>query len=254
MTSEQASTVKISGHVNEAHFAELIGGHVQRGSHKDKKDVADKKDRFHSVKAGARWQIFLYSKSRLETNTIFQGLGNIASIMIACIDAYPATWEEYLADKMAAKLRLQPHMRSLLEELKKPRMLASFFDKALFDGGNADYLSIYPGSARDPIDRKHFHVFHKKQVVETLCSNLLLCNSKARNRNQMDDQKVVFVSLMHSKQIGQIEDRHDSNGHYRQMKFRLDGNPVYEILKSKIQPKKNIHPQVTAYGTACQWL
>ena len=254
MTTEHASAVKRAGHVNEEHFAELIGGHVQRGHHTDKKDVADEQDRYHSVKAGERWQIFLYSKSRLQTNTIFQGLGNIANIMIDCLDSYPATYDEYLSNKTTAKLRLQPQMRRLLEELNKPRMLASLLAKALFDGGNTDYLSIYPGPAKDSKEKKHFHVFHKNEVVNTLCANVLLRNSKANHARQMDDQKVVFFSSLHKKQVGQIEDRHDSKLHYKQMKFRLDSKPVFEILKSNIRPEKNLHPQVTAYGLACKWL
>ncbi len=174
--------------------------------------------------------------------------------MIDCLDAYPTTYDEYLSNKTAAKLRLQPHMRRLLEELNKPKMLASLLAKALFDGGNADYLSIYPGLAKDLKEKKHFHVFHKNKVVDTLCTNVSLRNSKARHSKQMDDQKVVFFSLLHNKQIGQIEDRHDSKSHYKQIKFRLDSEPVFEILKSNIHPKKNVEPQVTTYGLACKWL
>ncbi len=72
MTSEHASMVKRAGHANEEHFAELIGGHVQRGHHTDKKDVADEQDRYHSVKAGERWQIFLYSKIALKLTLSFK--------------------------------------------------------------------------------------------------------------------------------------------------------------------------------------
>ena len=33
MSSEEASKVKITGHENEQHFANLIGGEVNKGSH-----------------------------------------------------------------------------------------------------------------------------------------------------------------------------------------------------------------------------
>ena len=82
MTSEQASLKKISGHVNEYDFAELIGGEVNLGAPTDKKDVIDRQHRSHSVKGGTWWQIFLYARSRLLHNTIFRGIGNLADFMI----------------------------------------------------------------------------------------------------------------------------------------------------------------------------
>ena len=42
MTSGHAREVKVSGHINEHHFAELIGGAVNKGTQTDKKDVVDK--------------------------------------------------------------------------------------------------------------------------------------------------------------------------------------------------------------------
>ncbi len=257
MTSEHASTVKTAGHRNEYDFASLIRGEVNRGSHTDKKDVIDKKHRAHSVKAGTWWQIFLYSRERLRTNTIFQGLGgDIADIMIACIDSYPEKYEDYKADKKSAKLKLQPNMRRLLKALEKPQLLASFFEKALFDGGNADFLSMYLGPAKDPIEKKIFHVFHKDDVVTTLTASDLvrLRNSKARNKNQMDDQKVTFYSKLHRKNMGEIEDRHDSPGHYREMKFRLNAEMVFELLCRVCKTSKKVSPQVVVYGKAIKLL
>ncbi len=202
MSSAKASRVKLSGHLNEKHFACLIGGEVNKGPHTDKKDVIDQQHGSHSVKAGSYWQVFLYSRDRLASNTIFQGLGDVADIMIGCLDAYPPECQDYLADKMSAKLRLQPRMRRLLEELQNPRILASFFSKALFDGGSANYLSIYPGPANDRKEQKHFHVFHRDDVVDALMQCISLRNSKARNRKQMDDQKVTFHSTLHEKNTG----------------------------------------------------
>ena len=64
MTSEHASDVKVSGHRNENHFAFLIGGQVNLGSHLDKKDQLT-----ISVDAPTRlrqdvidWQHTLYSE------------------------------------------------------------------------------------------------------------------------------------------------------------------------------------------------
>lgn len=252
MSSEQASEVKTAGHRNEYDFAKLIGGEVNLGSYADKKDVIDSQHRTHSVKAGTWWQIFLYGRDRLETNTIFQGIGEVASIMIDCIDAYPPTFLEYLADKESAKKRLQPEMRRLLEELSEPRIFSAFLNKALFDGGNADYLSLFLGKASMPIGGKVFHIFYKDDVVKALAEDIELRNSKARRQDQMDDQKVTFYSRLNKKVIGEIEDRHDSGNHYRQMKFRLNAQCVFDILESRISQTKQAREQVITHGRAAR--
>ena len=252
MTTEHAREVKVSGHRNEDDFASLIGGEVNLGSHTDKKDVIDRQHRSHSVKAGTWWQIFLYGRERLRTNTIFQGLGQVANIMVDCIDAYPADRDDYVSDPIAAKERLQPHMRRLLAELQQPNIFRAFLDKALFDGGNADYLSIFLGRANTDIEEKVFHIFHKDEVVNALAADVELRNSKARNRNQMDDQKVTFRSRLHNKVIGEIEDRHDSRGHYKQMKFRLNARSVFDILEHHIEGARQLDSQVIAYGRAAR--
>ena len=253
MSSEHASEVKRAGHVNERHFATLIGGVVNRGSGTDKKDVMDKQDRAHSVKAGTWWQIFMYSRKRLVENTIFQGMaGGVADLMIACLDVYPADRADYLRDKMASKLRLQAPMRDLLVALKEPKVYAFLLEKGLFDGGNAEYLSIYPGKAKDPINRKVFHVFHRKDVVGALSfpEVVELRNSKARNQNETDDQKVILFSLTHGANMGEIEVRSDKS-HYRQMKCRFNSAKVLKILQKHTAGKsKHLSDQVIAYGGA----
>ena len=254
MSSKHARQVKTAGHVNEQHFADLIRCRVHKGNHQDKKDVMDQQDRAHSVKAGEYWQIFLYRKERLLNNTIFQGLGNVANIMIACIDAYPENRSKYLQNKKASKKRLQPHMRQLLEELQKPSILPAFFNKSLFDGGNADYLSIYHGKSSDAKEKKIFHVFHKDEVVNALMTHVSLQNSKARNTQQMNDQKVNLFSKLHKKNMGEIEDRHDSPKHYREMKLRFKAKLVFDILNKEIPDEKKSFPQVITHGKARQLL
>ena len=252
MTTAHASEVKVAGHRNEDDFASLIGGQVNLGSHTDKKDVIDQQHRSHSVKAGTWWQIFLYGRERLRTNTIFQGLGQVANVMIACLDAYPPTYADYLRDKAAAKRRLQPEMRNLLAELQQPAIFRAFLDKALFDGGNADYLTVFPGPAAAPAQGKTFHMFHKDDVVPAFAATVTLRNSKARKPSEMDDQKVTFWSNLHKKNIGEIEDRHDGPGHYKEMKFRLNARGVFEILTDRIAGRSQPRPQVFAYGRAAR--
>ena len=250
MSSEHASDVKVSGHRNEDDFAYLIGGEVNLGSHQDKKDVIDAQHRSHSVKAGTWWQVFLYGRERLATNTIFQGLGELADIMIACIDAYPVSYEDYQRDKLTAKQRLQEPMRRLQAELSNERPFRAFLDKSLFDGGNADYLSFTLGPANRSRDDKVFHIFHKDEVVNALANDIEVLNSRARNRNQMNDQKVTFRSQLLGRNIGEVEDRHDSQRHYREMKFRLNAGNVYRILKDAIPRSVDLTNQLVLHGNA----
>ena len=250
MSSAHASEVKRSGHRNEEDFAYLIGGEVNLGSHTDKKDVIDAQHRSHSVKAGTWWQIFLYGRERLRTNTIFQGLGSLADTLIACLDAYPATYQDYLDDKETAKLNLQPHMRQLRDELDNLRLFRAFLEKSLFDGGNADYLSVTLGAANRERSDKIFCIFHRTDVVEALAQDIEIRNSKKRRAGQWDDQKVVFWSRHHRRNIGELEDRHDSRIHYKEMKFRLHAASVFAILESAAPNSIQAMPQVSVYGNA----
>ena len=129
---------------------------------------------------------------------------------------------------------------------------AKFLDKALFDGGNADYLTVFPGPAAAPAQGKMFHVFHKDDVVPTFAGAVTLRNSKARKPSEMDDQKVTFWSNLHKKNIGEIEDRHDGPVHYKEMKFRLNARGVFEILTDRIAGSSQPRPQVFAYGRAAR--
>lgn len=251
MTSSHASEVKVQGHANEHQFAKLIGGSVNRGNHHDKRDVLDQNHGTHSVKAGRWWQIFLYGRKRLVSNSIFRSIGgDMGGILIDCIDAFPEEYDDYLADKDAAKQALRPHMRRLLSELQKPHIGEAFFEKALFDGGNAVYLSVYPGLARDPIDRKIFHVFHKDDVIRALMEDVTFANSKARRSSETSEQKVVLKSSIAGRQIGEIEMRSDSRGHYREVKFRLNSEDVMKILRAKLSPPTRASKQINTYGKA----
>lgn len=178
---------------------------------------------------------------------MFQGLGNTTNLLINCLDSYPQNYTDYLADKRIAKIKLQPHMRAILTELNKQNIFKAFLNKALFDGGNEDYLIIFIDAAKLPKYAKIFHVFHKDDVVDAFFDSIELKNSKARNANQMDDQKIIFKSTMYNKNIGKIEDRHDSRVHYKEMKFRLTTKLVFDILTQKIALNEKLNTQVITY-------
>ena len=252
MGSAQASIVKMAGHRNERDFADLIGGSYNPSHNQGKHDVVDAQGRRHSVKAGTWWQVFLYGRERLSTNTELEKIGNLTELMVACLDAFPENFAEYVGNKKAAKCRLQKPMQELLAEMEKPEIFKKFLTMALFNGDDAEYLSMYIGQAKNEKTRKIFHVFHKEDVVNAIVSDITLRNSKARNRTQMDDQKIILYSSRLSKNIGEIEDRHDSEKHYKQMKFRLNAKSVFDILTKNIKHQEQVKamPQIYTYGCA----
>ena len=253
MTREHASRVKLAGHANEKVFANAIVGEVQCGDKQTKKDVVDRKDRSHSVKSGKWWQVFLYARSQFESNTAFQGFGNLASLMINCIDAFPENRDDYLRDKVTAKENLQAPMRELREELKNPRLFRAFLDKVLFNGGEVDYLSILPPGDYPNQTDKIFHIFSNKDVVDILCK-LEITNSQARNANQMDAQKVLFrITIM----LVRWKSALTASNTTRQAKCRLNSMAITSLLQNSLLDTRQLTPQIRAYGKAIRtmrWL
>lgn len=250
MSEDKARLVKLAGHRNEAQFAALIGGQVNRGDHVAKKDVIDAQHNWHSVKAGGYWQIFLYRRDRFLTNTLLRGIDGIADIMLACLDAYPDDHSDYLADKKTVKSALAAEMRRLLAAMQKPNVLPAFLQKALFEGGEVQYLTVWTGPAKSAVEEKEFHVFAAVDVVSALVADVELQNSKARSAGQFDDQKVLLVSKSRCHNLGEIEVRHDSVQHYREMKFRLQSERVMAILFAAYKDSVEVFPQVFAHGKA----
>lgn len=250
MSSEQASDVKRYGHVNERDFAKLIGGQVV-GKKIDKKDVEDRQGNNHSVKGGEWWQIFLYSRDRFVTNTEFQSMGNVAELMITCLDAFPEDRSDYESDKIPAKLRLQKPMRELCAEIRKPDIFPELLSKGIFNNDEVAYLSILTPclSNKLPPNQKRFHIFSQNEVVDIFSSQLEVNNSKARKKGEMDDQKVVF--RYGDKNIGEIEVRTDSKTHYREMKWRFQACGVFPMLDvlDRFSLNENIYVRGSARET-----
>ncbi len=128
MTSKAASYKKRTGHLNEQHFAYLIDGDVV-GGRTDKTEVIDQEYNTYSVKGAEWWQIFLYGRDRFVNNTEFRSIGNVANLLIDCIDAFPVERSDYLKDKIYFKKRLQAPMRQLKEEMHKPEIFTQLLSK-----------------------------------------------------------------------------------------------------------------------------
>jgi len=246
MSSAQASWVKRKGHADAREFAELLGiGKEFRSEPQAKKDVIDTEGYSYSVKSGEKkWQIFLYGKSRFQTDFTFQGMNGLGELFLQCIDSFPESRNDYLQNKNLYKTQLQKPMRELAERLKQKRLLSSFIDKSMFNSGEVDFLVIKYENL--------FHVFLGKEVVQILSDNFEVENSKARNQGQMPAQKVVFKCL--GKTIGEIEMRNDSELHYREIKFRLAKNPTFDLLKSKIAQAEKFNDRIILYSKAIKKL
>ncbi len=91
-----------------------------------------------------------------------------------------------------------------------------------------------------------------KEFAEVLIENLKVENSKAKTKNQLDDQKVIFK--IGGRTYGEIEMRNDSEIHYREVKFWLERNLTFQLLKSKIRPNKKFNERIILYGKAIKKL
>lgn len=242
MTSEKASYVKRKGHADAREFAKLLGiGKEYRSEPQAKKDVIDFEGYSYSVKSGEKkWQIFLYGKTRFEKDYTFRGMDGLGELFLECIKSFPAQRRVYLKNKRKYKYKLQEQMQRLCQKLKEKRLLAAFIDKSMFNSGEVNFLVIK--------ENKIFYVFWSREVVDVLTANYIVENSKARSKNQIDAQKVIF--RVGGRTHGEIEMRNDSEVHYREVKFWLDKKLTFELLKSKIKRVKNFNRKIVLYGKA----
>jgi len=240
MTSQKASHVKKKGHVDAREFAELLGiGKEYRSNPQPKKDVIDSEGYSYSVKSGEKkWQIFLYGKTRFENDYTFRGMNGLGDLFLRCINSFPEDRTEYLRNKDKYKRELQHPMRELCKKLKEKRLLAAFIDKGMFNSGEVDFFVIK--------EQEMFHVFWSRKVVEIFANNYVVENSKARMKNQFDDQKVIFK--VSGRTYGEIEMRNDSEIHYREVEFWLDKKLTFNLLKSQIVKTQNLKSKIITYG------
>jgi len=225
MSSEKASQVKLRGHEKEKIFAKYIGlDDEYKNDRKAKKDVIDFNGDGHSIKSGTWWQLFLYSFGRIKGDYGFLTMNGIGQLLLDCLAVFPENRKDYLANKDLYKNKLKIPMRELCEKFQDKNRLKAFLSKAIFNGGEVQFLSVF--------DKDGFvHIFHFEDVVDVLANSLSVENSKAKNIRQYDDQKLLFKKEVN---IGEIEIRNDSEQHYKEIKFRLNGMKTLQILKENI--------------------
>ncbi|WDU82382.1 hypothetical protein [Caloramator sp. Dgby_cultured_2] len=120
MTSEKASKVKRQGHEDAREFAGVLGI-AQEFIYEPqaKRDVVDTEGYAYSVKSGEKkWQIFLYGKSRFESDYDFNA-SPLGDLFLECINCFPESYDEYKKNKLKCKENLKKPMRRLCEELSK---------------------------------------------------------------------------------------------------------------------------------------
>ena len=243
-TKEQAREGRARGHRKAKEFAKIIGMEDDYANDiTAKKDVIDPSGDSHSLKSGKKkWQIFLYSYSRISTDTGFKTMNGMGKYLIALLDAFPNDYETYVSNKMMTKNKLAKAQIELADLLKsKKDILEAFFLKSFFNAGEVNYLTIYGEN-----DKK-YHVFNSGDIAKLLSESLEVTNSKARNSNQVSALKTIF--RYDGRNIAELEVRTESN-HYREIRFNMYVKAL-EIFKTiDSAPVTKFNDNVLVYGAA----
>ncbi|OGI57330.1 hypothetical protein A3B85_00400 [Candidatus Nomurabacteria bacterium RIFCSPHIGHO2_02_FULL_37_13] len=240
MTTEKARFVRAEGHKDALEFALSIGLKSDyKNDSQAKKDVIDLSGDAYSVKSGnKRWQIFLYHKSRFETDDAFQSMNGIGQILIKCIELYPENFEDYQKNKKFYKEKLRFLMKELLKKFQEKRRVKTFLGKSIFNGGEVNYWAVKHNNI--------FHVFSYKDVIDTFADNLMVANSKARSKKETSEQKVLFKYK--GNNLGELEMRNSGPNHYKEVLFVMNKLKVLDLLFDKIPMKKKLNNKVLLYG------
>lgn len=275
-SSEISRDKKLSGHKNEEIFAELIKGQVLKGTQKG--DVKDKKDNLYSIKSGKKWQIFLYSYSRIESSKYLK-------LLKPCLDSFPNNYEEYLKDRthcisyketykeqygydaiktlsneevkniigqntyINAKENLRDISKVNATKLSDKKLLKNFYNEAIFNNDEVEFLVI-----RDQAIAIQYLVFHRDDVLEALSTLSFPSYSKAGKvpiDYNVEGQKTLLCYQLNKKpkNLVEIEVRNDSPTHYRQIRFNMYSKDTIHILTKSIPEKKNFG-KINIYGKA----
>jgi len=162
---------------------------------------------------------------------MFQILNGFGELIINCLNVFPEKRDNYLLNKDQCKKNLGFAINKLTEKLRDRNKIAGFLQQAIFNGNEVDYLTI-----KD--ENNKYHVFSKIDVINILKNNFTVSNSIARTKLQYDDQKTLFKYK--NINYGEIEVRNDSNVHYREIKFHLNGKKITNLLKEKLEKPKII--------------
>lgn len=242
MNSQKAREVRQKGHDDALEFAIKIGlDHDYKNDVKAKKDVIDPSGDAHSVKSGSkRWQLFLYGKNRFENDDFFQTMNGIGQEIIKCIDVFPTLFEDYQKNKQEYKEKCRIPMRKLKELLQEKRRVKTFINKAFFNGGEVNYLTVKHNNL--------FHIFLNQEVVQVFSDNVSVENSQARTKGQTPEQKVLFK--YNNKNLAELEMRNSGKNHYREVLFVMNKLVMMDLLLTHITEYKNFSEDILVYNQA----
>ena len=269
---------KRKGHKNEDIFASLINGQVIKGT--KKADVKDRNKKLHSVKSGKKWQIFLYSCSRIS-----QSLN--LNILRYSQESFPSNFKSYLRDRekciafkekyiktygrtsakalsneevsknigknlyISSKYFLKDNNLRVCDTLKDKSKLRNFYNEAIFNNDEVDYLTIKDNqNESDNI----FMIFDKNDVLNILVESTFVSISKAGHVPEdfnVDGQKVLICYKQasgKSKNIIEIEVRNESESKYRSIRFNMYSKDTLNLLNNLNSNKLN--DNIIVYGEA----
>jgi len=241
LSSEDARKIRQQGHDDAFEFAMLIGLESDYiNDQAAKKDVVDHSGDTHSLKSGnKKWQIFLYGKRAFEDD-VFQSMNGIGQLLVQCIEAFPHNFDDYQKNKIETKERCRIPMKKLAELLQEKRRVRSFINRAMFNAGEVNYLTVRHDNV--------YHVFLNKDVVKVFADAVVVENSQARSANQVPEQKVIFK--YNGTNLAELEMRNDSPIHYRQIRFNMLKSRMMNLLFDKIALTKKFNDSVFIYGDA----
>jgi hypothetical protein len=279
-SSAISSEKKLVGHERENNYAALIGGQVIHGIQKG--DIRDKNGKFHSVKSGKKWQVFLYAYKRISNCRTL-------NILQPCLDAFTDDYNQYIKDReecigfkekyvreqgreaaknlsnddvvkrlgqntyMQAKEQLAETTQSVCEKLYDKILLHNFLNEAIFNNEEVEYLAIKDTHyKRDGL----FKVFAKEDVLNILVERLSPAISKAGRVPEdynVAGQKTLlrYQNNRKPKNIVEIEIRNDSSVHYRQVRFNMYSKDTLYLLLSAL-PSQCLCEGIFVHGQAIE--
>jgi len=258
-SSAAASAYKKRGHRVEQEFSFQIGGTTEGLPPQGKTDCKDGEGQTYSVKNHAKknWQIFLYSHSRVVSDTGFRELCSLGLCLQQMLESYPDDQKYYFKDKailkkelpdikkslggsdslvsavrrhfpdnqyFISKLNLQKATELIAESLADEKIKFEFLKKAFFNGDEVNYLSLQ--------NHKDFHIFEADEVVKCLVNYTSVSRSGTGGHKtdlSLPGQKVLLKT---NRNLMELEVRNEPK-HYRELRMNVRRDVCFELLDAK---------------------
>lgn len=126
-------------------------------------------------------------------------------------------------------------MRKLCGILQNKESLKAFLSKSIFNAGEVEYLTvkIYPNEFENI--EEGFYIFFRDDVLDIFTNKIEVVNSKAKNKQELNDLKVIFK--IDNKNFSEIEIRTDEKN-YKRFMFRMDKKIAFLTLINNLEVSK----------------